>query len=214
MIFLHKFNLKNLNIPSRISNKSRPFAMSLNRHVCPLSLALFYEHEGKFPCRIRDERKTAKKKNFNAKQEGIWRAKKREITSTFGYGTLEGSGRKKLTWIHFEVYVVELHQLDPRKLTHDPPSTAPNQRIDQRSMPFLTEFHFFTLNFEIFTRNLPKMFFKTFFCSLNFFSSLLNTPEILTDTFEVLVVLCRYFCVFFYFSGKNSSFFASLFQGF
>lgn len=78
MIFLHKFNLKNLNIPSRISNKSRPFAMSLNRHVCPLSLALFYEHEGKFPCRIRDERKTAKKMNFNAKQEGIWRAKKKE----------------------------------------------------------------------------------------------------------------------------------------
>lgn len=110
-----------------------------------------------------------KKMNFNAKQEGIWRAKKREITSTFGYGTLEGSGRKKLTWIHFEVYVVELHQLDPRKLTHDPPSTAPNQRIDQRSMPFLTEFHFFTLNFEIFTRNLPKMFLKLFFLLSQFF---------------------------------------------
>lgn len=102
------------------------------------------------------------KKEFGAQ-------KKREITSTFGYGTLEGSGRKKLTWIHFEVYVVELHQLDPRKLTHDPPSTAPNQRIDQRSMPFLTEFHFFTLNFEIFTRNLPKMFFKTFFFALSIF---------------------------------------------
>lgn len=62
----------------------------------------------------------------------------------FGYGTLEGSGRKKcvrLTWIHFVVYVAELRQRDPRKSAHDPPSTAPSQRIDRRSMPFLTEFH-------------------------------------------------------------------------